>query len=88
MVLFCLKDENPVVGVVASKKVGNAVVRNRCKRRLRAQFQQVAPLLNAYQYILVAKSGLHNISHEIVQKEFHLLLQKAGAYAQHKKDSA
>lgn len=34
----------PRVGVVVSKAVGNAVVRNRVKRRLRAQ---VAPLLPA-----------------------------------------
>lgn len=47
-------------GVTASKKVGNAVARNRAKRRMRALFRQLAclePPLCA-DYVLVARHSL------------------------------
>lgn len=45
------------VGFTASKKVGNAVVRNRAKRRLRAAASQLLPLLgrDGHDYVLVAR---------------------------------
>ena len=47
----------PRVGVVAGKKVGSAVARNRAKRRLRAAATQCD--LNPYTvYVLVAERGV------------------------------
>ena len=45
------------VGFTASKKIGNAVARNRAKRRLRAAAQEVLPLLGrgGHDYVLVAR---------------------------------
>ncbi|HEX3665245.1 MAG TPA: ribonuclease P protein component [Rhizomicrobium sp.] len=45
------------VGFTASKKTGNAVARNRAKRRLRAAAQQLLPLygLAGNDYVLVAR---------------------------------
>ena len=45
------------VGFTASKKVGNAVTRNRAKRRLRAAASQLLPLLGrgGHDYVLVAR---------------------------------
>ena len=45
------------VGFTASKKIGNAVARNRAKRRLRAAARQVLPLLGrgGHDYVLVAR---------------------------------
>jgi ribonuclease P protein component len=47
------------VGFTASRKVGNAVVRNRAKRRLRALAQAVLPLAGqeCTDYVLVARAG-------------------------------
>lgn len=44
-------------GFTASRKVGNAVVRNRAKRRLRAAASQLLPLLGrgGHDYVLVAR---------------------------------
>jgi len=45
------------VGFTASKKIGNAVIRNRAKRRLRAAASQLLPLLGrpGHDYVLVAR---------------------------------
>ena len=45
------------IGFTASKKIGNAVARNRAKRRLRAAAKQVLPLLGrgGHDYVLVAR---------------------------------
>jgi ribonuclease P protein component len=47
------------VGFTASRKVGNAVVRNRAKRRLRAAAAAVVPALGrpGTDYVLIARGG-------------------------------
>ncbi|WP_116134307.1 ribonuclease P protein component [Tropicimonas sp. IMCC34043] len=48
------------VGFTCSKKVGNAVARNRAKRRLRAIAREVLPALGqpGWDYVLIGKSGV------------------------------
>lgn len=54
-------DGNPAVqiGFTASKKIGNAVMRNRAKRRLRALARAVMPAMAqpGWDYVLVARPG-------------------------------
>jgi len=47
------------VGFTASKKVGNAVERNRCRRRLRAAVRELMPRLGIdnYDYVVIGKSS-------------------------------
>lgn len=58
------------VGFTASKKVGNAVARNRAKRRLRAVARAVLPQMArpGWDYVLVAKPGVTTL------RDFALLL--------------
>ena len=67
------------VGYTASKKVGNAVVRNRCKRRLRALFQEFGSEANDGWYVFVAKKGLFDESFEIVRRDCKYVLKRTGA---------
>ena len=48
------------VGFTATRKIGGAVVRNRCKRRLREAARQLLPLHGApgHDYVFVARSSL------------------------------
>ncbi|MFN7225277.1 MAG: ribonuclease P protein component [Paracoccaceae bacterium] len=48
------------VGFTASKKIGNAVLRNRAKRRLREVARAILPMLGqpGWDYVLVARPGV------------------------------
>ena len=48
----------PRYGITCSKKVGNAVARNRAKRRLRALANSVLPLLgrDGWDYVLIGRA--------------------------------
>jgi ribonuclease P protein component len=54
-------DDTPLVriGFTASKKIGNAVARNRAKRRMRAVARALLPrlALAGWDYVLVARPG-------------------------------
>lgn len=48
----------PRLGLVVSRRVGNAVVRNRVKRRLRTVFRQTAASLDPCgDYVIIARSA-------------------------------
>lgn len=51
--------EGPRIGFTCSKKIGNAVTRNRAKRRLRAAARDVMPGLarDGWDYVLVGRPG-------------------------------
>ncbi|HIJ37610.1 MAG TPA: ribonuclease P protein component [Rhodospirillaceae bacterium] len=58
------------IGFTSSKKVGNAVARNRARRRLRAVAAQILPLEASvgFDYVLIARK-------ETLTRPFSLLLQ-------------
>ena len=67
------------VGFTATKKVGNAVKRNRAKRRMRAMFLAYSNSLKDGSYIFVAKIGLFESSHENFKNDFKKILSRAQA---------
>lgn len=67
------------VGYTASKKIGNAVVRNRCKRRLRALFAEFSSQLEDGWYVFVAKKPLEGNSFDSVQRDCKYVLKRIGA---------
>ena len=81
MVLFFLP-QNGVrkVGFTATKKLGNAVKRNRAKRRLRALFIEHSHSLKDGIYIFVAKAAIFNASFEQLTKDFTKILSRAKTF--------
>ena len=82
-VLFYQRNERYTVGFVASKKIGNAVHRNRAKRLLRAHFIENIDSLYEGSYVLVAKPAL--LTHDFleIRKSYLYALKKCSAFKQH-----
>lgn len=78
-VLFFKKNKEFKVGFVASKKIGNAVHRNRAKRLLRAHFIENIDLLSQGSYVLVAKPDLLKQNFEETKKTYLHTLKKCSA---------
>lgn len=78
-------DAGVQVGFTASKKIGNAVARNRAKRRLRAVARAIVPdhARAGWDYVLVARPGV-TIDRPFVD----LLADLAGALRQIHRDAA
>ena len=87
MVLQAARDPSPVdagllrVGFTATKKVGNAVVRNRIKRRLRALADDMLPrhAKPGWDYVLIGRHGTPDRPFSELEKDLLKALAKVGA---------
>lgn len=79
MLFFLPANEIRKVGFTATKKIGNAVKRNRAKRKLRALFLQFSPSIKNGTYIFVAKQAINEITHEKFIKDFEKVLNRSNA---------
>jgi len=70
------------VGFTASRKVGNAVARNRARRRLRAASAELLPVHAAegHDYVLIARSGTLTRRYQALLADLAEGLQRLGVY--------
>lgn len=69
---FSLSDINEInVGYTATKRIGNAVIRNKSKRRLRAVVREclLDYALPNIDYIFIARLSTHNCNFEELKKD-------------------
>jgi len=68
----------PRVGFTVSKKIGNAVVRNRVRRRLRAAVtaSQVGQLHPGYDYVVIARARAADCTYWELKAELEQALQR------------
>ncbi|ENF1427124.1 ribonuclease P protein component [Campylobacter coli] len=76
IIIFYLKNDEQKMAVIASKKVGKAVIRNRSKRILRALFTQFENKLQNGKYIFVAKSEITQFPFSRLEKNLKWGLKK------------
>jgi ribonuclease P protein component len=75
--------EAPRIGFTCTKKLGNAVIRNRIKRRLReaARLALPARALSGMDYVVIGRSAAENRPFELLQSDLISALQRLHAKA-------
>lgn len=70
-------NEPPRFGASVSRKVGNAVVRNTVKRRLRAAFRELAPGLGSVDVVAVARTPIVRLPFAELRASLQNLIQQS-----------
>jgi len=81
VVVYALKNrtKNVRVGITTSKKVGNAVQRNRSRRVIREAFRALAPRVRpGFDLVLVARGKTPSVKSTDVRRQLERQLQAAG----------
>lgn len=79
LVMLFAKGRGMKVGFSVSKKVGNAVTRNKVKRRLRECFRPYLGDVKNGLYVIVARPSAAQASFSSLQRDVRYLLKKHGA---------
>ena len=76
---FCpSKNKNVKIGISVSHKVGNAVVRNKTKRRIREAIRpHLKNIKTNFNIVLLAKTTIADSTFETMSQEIEFLLNKA-----------
>ena len=86
LVTYVLKNNRAGIcrmGITTSKKIGNAVERNRCRRIIRAAFYEISPMIDGrYDFVFVARTRTVNKKSTDIQKIMLQQLKKAGVIKQ------
>ncbi|MDO5022674.1 MAG: ribonuclease P protein component [Eubacteriales bacterium] len=76
LVLSFVKAHKTQVGFSVSKKVGNAVTRNKVKRRLRECFRKKIPYVKNGYYVFSAKEKAAQADYEMLSRDVDYLLKR------------
>lgn len=77
MTIYYKPSEFRQVGFAVSKRLGNAVVRNKAKRRMRELYRDRRQELGNMQIVMMAKKGLHSAGFQTLKSEWDHFIRKA-----------
>ena len=80
MIVYAVENDcrHPRLGLTVSKRVGNAVVRNRWKRRLREIFRQDKSRFGAgHDVVIIVKKGRSHPPFDQLRRDVHRAVAKA-----------
>lgn len=80
-VIYCRKTGRPMnrLGITTGVKLGNAVKRNRARRRIRALYRtQEQELLNGYDIVIVARTRIIYGRYNELERNFRQQMKKLG----------
>jgi len=80
LVLLAAPGRELKVGFSVSKKVGNAVVRNKVRRRLRECFRPLMGDVKTGLYVVVARPAAAEAAFDALEKDVRYLLKKQSAF--------
>ena len=80
LVMLYARGRGLQVGFSVSKKVGNAVTRNKVKRRLRECFRPYLGDVKAGLYVVVARPSAAGATFQSLQRDMRYLLKKQSAF--------
>ncbi len=77
----CVEAGHLRVGFTATKKTGNAVIRNRIKRRLRAVADEILPAhaKEGWDFVLIGRQMTPDRDYKDLKKDLLIALKKVGA---------
>ncbi len=80
-VLYFVKGKSTKIGISVSKKIGNSVVRNKVKRRLKEAFSQlIEGIKGRYNFVIVARESIVNVLFSDIRNELIKVLEKEKLY--------
>lgn len=81
LVLYVLKNRAGIcrIGITTSKKIGNAVERNRCRRVIRAAYRKLEPkIIGNYDFVFVARGKTKYVKSTELEKTMNDFFIEAG----------
>ena len=83
LTLIVLKNESEHdrkgrVAFIAGKRYGNAVWRNRAKRRMRALYREVEESLLSYDVLFIAQRSINEVEYSLLLNNLRIALEKNG----------
>lgn len=81
VIYFLDKNQNHYrVGLSVSKKLGNAVMRNSIKRKIRHVIMELSSHLGHYDFVIIARKGVEELDYHEVKKNLLHVLKLANVY--------